>query len=294
MEWFENLTSNYPLMLKLGLSILIILAIHILRLLVLKIVFKSTEDVKDRYFWRNGTKYFAVATGLIGLVFLWINEVGSVATFTGLVGAGLTITLKDPIVNMAGWVFIITRKPFKVGQRVQVGQHAGDVIDIRLFQFSINEIGNWVDADQSTGRIIHIPNGVVFTESQVNYDQGFSHIWNEIGVLVTFESNWKKAKTLLLEIVNEKEGDLTEQVRDSLRKSARKYLIFYQKLDPIVYTAIKDSGIMLSIRYLCKPQQRRGSENAIWEEILEVFAKNTDIDFAYPTQRIYYNPEEGK
>ncbi|MCZ6520759.1 MAG: hypothetical protein O6848_04625, partial [Bacteroidetes bacterium] len=87
MEWFEKLTSNYPLMLKLGASILIILVIHILRLLVLKIVFKSTEDVKDRYFWRNGTKYLAVISGLVALVFLWIDEVGSVTTFIGLVGA---------------------------------------------------------------------------------------------------------------------------------------------------------------------------------------------------------------
>ena len=80
--------------------------------------------------------------------------------------------------------------------------HAGDVIDIRLFQFSINEIGNWVDADQSTGRIIHIPNGIVFTEPQANYTAGFQYIWNEIPVLVTFESDWKKAKQILTDIVN--------------------------------------------------------------------------------------------
>ena len=70
----------------------------------------------------------------------------------------------------------------------------GDVIDIRVFQFSILEVGNWVDADQSTGRIINIPNGKVFTETMVNYTTGFEYIWNEMPVLVTFESEWEKAK----------------------------------------------------------------------------------------------------
>ena len=124
---------------------------------------------------------------------------GSVGTFLGLVSAGIAIALKDPLVNMVGWLFILIRQPFKVGDRIQIGSAAGDVIDIRLFQFSINEIGNWVDADQSTGRIIHIPNGIVFTEPQANYTAGFQYIWHEISVLITFESDWKKAKQILKE-----------------------------------------------------------------------------------------------
>ncbi|MDA0197098.1 MAG: mechanosensitive ion channel [Bacteroidetes bacterium] len=68
-----------------------------------------------------------------------------------MVSAGLTIALKDPIVNIAGWLFIIIRRPFEVGDRVEIGEHAGDVIDIKIFQFTINEIGKWVDADQEHG-----------------------------------------------------------------------------------------------------------------------------------------------
>ncbi len=81
-----------------------------------------------------------------------------------------------------------------MGDRIQVGNFAGDVIDLRIFQFTLMEIGNWVDADQSTGRVIHIPNGKVFTEMLANYSKGFHYIWNEIPFLVTFESNWKKQK----------------------------------------------------------------------------------------------------
>lgn len=295
MDWYQNLTqSNQDLLFKIGLTVLMILVLWLLRLIVLAILHRTTEDIKNRYTWRNGTKYIAVTLGIIGASIIWIKQFENVATVVGLVSAGLTIALKDPIVNLAGWLFILIRKPFDVGDRVQVGEHSGDVIDIRIFQFTINEIGHWVDADQSTGRIIHIPNGTVFTASQTNYTQGFSHIWNEINIVVTFESNWQKGKDILLKIVEEKGENLTQQAKSDLRKVSRKYMIFYNKLDPIVYTAVKDHGVMLSIRYLCKPHRRRGSENDIWEEILIQFHKAKDIDFAYPTQRIFLNPQEGK
>ena len=291
-DWFSSLSeSSFN---RLLLSIGIILLLWLIRLLAQRIAFKRVQNVKDRYYWKNGIRYTSVTLGIIIIGSLWITEVGSVATFFGLLSAGLTIALKDPIVNLAGWLFIILRRPFEVGDRVQIGEHAGDVIDIRIFQFTINEIGNWVDADQSTGRIVHIPNGVVFLESQVNYNKGFSYIWNEIGVLVTFESNWKKAKDILLKIVTPHGCQITGKARKKLLESSKKFMIFYKTLDPIVYTSVKDSGVMLTMRYLVEPRRRRGSENDIWEEVLEVFAKHKDIDFAYPTQRIYYNLKEGK
>jgi hypothetical protein len=71
-------------------------------------------------------------------------------------------------------------------------------------------------------------------------------------------------------------------------------LIFYTKLTPIVYTSVKDSGVMLTMRYICHVRKRRATDEAIWEEVLDQFAKHDNIDFAYPTQRFYNNLSEGK
>ena len=71
-------------------------------------------------------------------------------------------------------------------------------------------------------------------------------------------------------------------------------MVFYTTLTPAVYTSVKDCGVMLTIRYLCKPRERRGSEQTIWEDILIRFAACDDIDFAYPTIRRYDNLQEGK
>jgi small-conductance mechanosensitive channel len=206
----------------------------------------------------------------------------------------VAIALRDPIVNFAGWLFIVWRKPFEVGDRIQIGQDRGDVIDLRIFQFTLMEIGNWVDADQSTGRVIHVPNQFVFTRMQANYSKGFQYIWNELGVLVTFESDWQLAERLLTRIVHEHAEHLTESAQEGVRLAARRFMIHYTTLSPKVYVSVKDSGVMLTLRYLCNPRQRRGSEERIWKEVLKAFADEDTIDFAYPTIRAYRNEIEGK
>ncbi|MEM6361485.1 MAG: mechanosensitive ion channel family protein [Bacteroidota bacterium] len=293
-QWLIERLGITPVETRLILSLAIIMILWGFRLITLQLVFTRIKDPKVRYYWRNGIKYFTVTIGLIFISIVWVQQIDSLATFLGLLSAGLAIALKDPITNFAGWLFILLRRPFDVGDRIQIGTHAGDVIDIRFFQFTVNEIGNWVDADQSTGRIIHIPNGKVFTESQTNYDQGFSHIWNELGVQVTFESNWEKAKKLLENIVAKHCAHFTDAAQKKLLDASKKFMIYYNTLDPIVYVAVKDSGIMLTMRYLCIPNKRRVTEDAIWKDVLQEFAKSATIDFAYPTQRIYYNLKEGK
>lgn len=290
----ETLPGLTPeIQLNILVSVGIILILWLLRSLILRIVWKQTEEARSRYIWRKTLTYLAVILGIILVVPVWFKDFKS-ATFLGLASAGLAIALKDLITNIAGWIFIITRTPFSIGDRIQINGHAGDVIDIRVFQFTIMEIGNWVDADQSTGRIIHIPNGKVFNDSLANYSKGFQYIWNEIPVLITFESNWEKAKEILQRIALSKAEHLTKSAEKKVKEASRKFMIFYTTLTPYVYTNVKESGVELTIRYLCEPRSRRGSSHAMWEDILNEFEKCSDIDFAYPTQRFYDNRYEGK
>jgi small-conductance mechanosensitive channel len=266
-------------------SILVIVATGILQSIILKAIHLRVKDVKNKYYWGNAIRYSLFILAFIIIVALWLQEFRSVATFLGLLTAGLAVALKDPIVNLFAWIFILVRNPFTVGDRIQIGDHAGDIIDIRVFQLTLNEIGNWVDADQSTGRIIHIPNGKVFTETQANYTQGFSHLWNEIKVLVTFESDWEKAKSVLEEIIERHTAQYTTSAKEKLIEASKKFMIFYNTLSPNIYTSVLESGVLLTIRYICEPRKRRATEHVIWEDILRAFAKHDDIQFAYPTQR---------
>jgi small-conductance mechanosensitive channel len=278
---------------KIFYTLLALVVFWLIRRLLLA-VFLRERDVQVQYRIRKTVAYVTYPLAFLVIGRIWFAGFQALSTYLGLLSAGLAIALQTPLVNLAGWAFILWRQPFKVGDRIQIGSDRGDVIDQRIFMFSLMEIGNWVDADQSTGRVIHIPNGKIFNEVLANYSQGFHYIWNEIPVLVTFESDWRKAKHLLNEIAQRHGTSFSDAAAKRLREAAKKFMIFYSKLTPVVYTTVKDCGVMLTIRYLCDPRQRRGSEQAIWEDILDVFADHADIDFAYPTQRYYRNDSEGK
>lgn len=111
---------------------------------------------------------------------------------------------------------------------------------------------------------------------------------------MTFESDWRKAKNILMDIANKHGEAMSEAATERLRKAARKFMIFYTTLTPTVYTSVQDCGVLLTIRYLCDPRKRRATTQDIWEDILQVFSTVDDIDFAYPTQRFYDNTVEGK
>ena len=275
-------------------TVVIIVLLLLINRLIRYIIFIKSKDVQYRYRLMKSQDYIIFFIGFILVIPIWIQEFKSMATFFGLFGAGVAIALREPVSDLAGWFFIVWRKPFVVGDRIQIGENAGDVIDIRIFQFTIIEIGNWVDADQSTGRIMHIPNSHVFKHSLANYSTGFNYIWNEIHVLITFESNWQKAKEILTEIVNEKSMNISKIVEKKIKEASMKYMIFYKNLTPIVYTSVKNSGVQLTMRFLCDPRRRRGYSESIWEAVLTEFAKHDDIDFAYPTTRFYNNATEGK
>ena len=278
---------------KIFYTILALVVFWLIRRLCL-IVFLRDREVKVQYRIRKTIAYITYPLAFLVIGRIWFAGFQAVSTYLGLLSAGLAIALQTPLVNLAGWAFILWRQPFKVGDRIEIGNDRGDVIDQRIFMFSLMEIGNWVDADQSTGRVIHLPNGKIFTDVMANYSQGFQHIWNEIPVLVTFESDWRKAKQLLDDIAQKHGASLTDSAAKKLREAAHKFMIFYSKLTPKVYTTVKDCGVMLTIRYLCEPRKRRGSEQEIWEDILDAFAAHDNIDFAYPTQRFYNNNTEGK
>ncbi|MGH7613406.1 MAG: mechanosensitive ion channel family protein [Gemmatimonadales bacterium] len=285
-QWLlENAGLSFGLQGRLLRTLMIVGGLWLAHRLALALMYRRVQDPWVRYKWRKTISYVALLLGLLLVGVTWIQRAGSLATYLGLFSAGLAIALKDIVANLAGWAFISWSRPFEVGDRVQIGSHAGDVIDLHPLQFTLNEIGNWVAADQSTGRIIHVPNGRVLSEPIANYDKGFRYIWNEIPVTVTFASNWKKAKEILAAVAVRHAEHLTEQLERDLLEASRQYLIAYTKLTPIVYTRATSDGVCLTLRYLIRSRFRRGSENAIWQDVLEEFAAAPDIDFAHSTAK---------
>ena len=297
-DLFDNFTTylveNTTFLQNLALSILAVLLLILARWFFLILLDRKSPSANARYRWNKSTRYIVAGLAIIFIVGIWIDSISNLATYFGLLSAGLAIALSSPISNLAGWGYIVFRKPFQLEDRVQIGDTKGDVIDQGLFAFTLMEVGNWVDAEQSTGRLIHVPNAKTFTENLANYTQGFNFIWHEIAVVLTFESNWEKAKPILAEIADKYSTHLSSEAETQLYQAADRFMIMPGTLTPKVYTRVVSDGVELTIRYLTEARQRRGSEEKIWEDVLRLFAAESDIDFAYRTQRMFFNQMEGK
>ena len=267
-------------------TVIVILVLLLLRYLFILVLFIRIKSPDKHY---NIKRYSAHITFVIGVFLvgkIWFEGFQSLATFLGLLSVGLALALRELLTDLAGWLFIIIRKPFDLGDRIEVAGVRGDVIDKRLFTFSVNEIGNRVDAEQSTGRVVHIPNSKVFTEPVANYTSVSNYIWHEVPVSITSESNHNKAREILLEIVNKTAGEFIEAAEIELKRASDTFLLKYPVLTPTVYTTVRANGIVLTIRYLCHVRKTRGTEQEIWLNIIERFRKEKDIRFAYQTLRL--------
>jgi hypothetical protein len=99
---------------------------------------------------------------------------------------------------------------------------------------------------------------------------------------------------VLEKVLVEHTEKLSPDASARIRLSAESMHIKFGKLTPIVWTSVVDSGVRLTMRYLCKPRERRSSASAIWESVLDELGKMPDVDFAYPTTRFFDNRTEGK
>lgn len=290
MEWIsENLGISPANQGKILASVAFLVGVLFLRSLVLRYIHSRVDENTDTeviYRARKIASYIATIVIFITLGFLWIDAFENLATFLGLLSAGIAIALSDLLKNMAGWAYILTRRPLSVGDRIEVDGTVGDVVDVRLFRFSLMEVGHWVDAEQSTGRLVHVPNGIVFTNKLANYTEGFSHIWEDLPVLITFESDYELAEQIIRRVLAEKAPDVEASAGAKIRQTARTYQIRVGTLTPTVYLSVRDSGVLLTARYLVEVRSRRGVSQAIWRAILEAFGQEEKIDLAYPTYRI--------
>lgn len=293
-DWVESyLGITQVFLARLAQTLGILIFYFIARKILSNVLVGPVADAHKKFVFKKSVYYVLGILTVLGLIVIWLGGVSGVAAYLGVVSAGFAIAFQDPLVNLAGWLFIAVRRPFVVGDRIQIGEHAGDVIDRRLFQFTIVEIGSWVDADQSTGHVIHIPNGWIFKNSTMNYTQSFKYIWNELPLTVTFESNWERAKELMKTVASEHSA-IDPEEEAAVCEAAEQYNIFFAHLRPIVWMTLAENGVRLTIRYLCEPRRRRSTETEIWEDVLRAFSAADDINFAYPTTRFFNNANEGK
>ncbi|MFB3134017.1 MAG: mechanosensitive ion channel family protein [Rhodothermales bacterium] len=293
-DWL-NVDLGGEFLVRLLLALALVLVIFILIQVIKRLVRRYVEDPERQF-------KIARIVGRIGGVLAAILFLGTLfettrdlITIITVVGAGLAIAMREALMSLFAWGYITVHAPFRPGDRIEINGIMGDVIDIRIIHTVMMETRGWVDADQSTGRIVHVPNSAVFLHGVYNYTRGFHYIWNELFVTVTFRSDWQAAHDIMLDLAGESAAIVEQQVRKEIKEMAQEYLIFYNILTPFVYVRIVENGIRLTLRYLCEARKRRGTEHALTISMLDKFKEHGGIELAYPALGVsrYDTPQFG-
>ncbi|WP_227938180.1 mechanosensitive ion channel domain-containing protein [Alkalihalobacillus deserti] len=276
IQYFNENPMIYKLLLSLFILLIYIKLIRIFN----KLLFKTIKDNSLYYTTRKRLYYLHSVIILVIFIILWSESRLDLTIYVGFISAGIAIALREIFTNIVALLIIVIQKPFEVGDRVIVNDRAGDVIDQKIFHFVVMEVTAKTEGEQSTGKIVHIPNNYIFLYAVSNANKGFKYIWNEIEVRLTIDSEWEEAKAQLETIVNKHAQHITAEAKNKVHEASKKYMLHYQNLTPIVYINVEDGFIKLTIRYLTEPRESRITEDIIWNEILLYVKENKAIKLA--------------
>lgn len=290
--WFAKL--NYPTT-TMGKAYASFLALSI-TYFVFKFLFEEVigmriTDKKARYMTKKTASALYWVVSFIIVLRIWILNPQALLVAYGLVGAGIAVALQDVFKNFAGGIIILLSGVYRVGDRIQVGESYGDVIDITVMYTTVMEMKEWVGGDQATGRLCTLPNGVVLGNSVHNYTKDYRFIWDEISIPITYDSDWKGASAAFSAIAKRETRESTAQAGREIDRIGNKYYLTKRQVEPAIFTTLTDNWIMITIRYVADPRERRVLHNKLTQLFLEEIQKSKDIKIASTTLNIVGFPD---
>ncbi len=293
MEFINEILAN-DLYKKLIFSVLVVIGQAIVRRIILSFVINRIPD-KSPHLYTVRKITGSVITMLTALLLfgIWVQRMGDLSVALGILAAGIAFALQEVIGSIAGWITIISGRPFSVGDRIESGGIRGDVVDINILRTTLMEIGNWLNGDHNTGRIVTLSNASLFKEPLYNYSAHLNFVWDEIQIPVTYESDWKQAVEIMTDSVHNHPlyQELLPKAEKQHRDARRKLAVKMTSLEPKVYVKLTDNWIELGLVYPVNTDLRRTLRSEISQHILDEF-KKARITVASQTVSIVHFPSE--
>jgi small-conductance mechanosensitive channel len=274
--------------------ILIIIIYLIFRFVFEDRILYRIKDTEKRYYFSKAFYFIYLLASFFAIWMIWVEDIQSLLLGFGLVAAAVTISLQDVAKNFVGGLNIFFNNVYRVGDRIEIGSTKGDVIDIDIFYTTVMEINEWVSGDQPTGRLSIIPNGNVLHNTTNNYTRDFKFLWDEITIPVTYNSDWRAARSLIMDILHSEIGTENNEIaKTEISNMERKYFLSKGSTDAEVYIRLTDNWIELTARYITPVRRRRTIRSRVSQKILEEIEKSKDIKIASQTVDIVGFPEIG-
>ena len=198
---FDFWKEYVPFLKKLSISLFFIALIFLLSKIIARIIIARIHNEGDRYNLLRITRFLAIVFSLIAaLSILFQNLYANIVGF-GLLSLILGFALQAPITSFIAWVYLIFRRSYLVGDRIQIKGFRGDVVEISYLDTSILECsGDYLVNDRKSGRVIRFPNSLILREEIINYSgPDIPFIWNETAIQVAFTSDLQFVEDCLLE-----------------------------------------------------------------------------------------------
>ena len=263
--------------------------------LALKIIIKRYLKDNQKFYTINK---FINISGFVIIIFIllfaYIDNVSYLVTILGFASAGLAIAMKDMFMSLLGWSVIVAGGSFHVGDRVRVrfqnSDVVGDIIDISLLRITLYEDITLTTYKQNrrSGRIIFVPNNYIFTETIANYTHGgMKTVWDGIDIMLSYDSNHKKAVYIIKEIVRQYSKGYTDIARTKMNKLREQYSLKNTNVEPRIFTFFEPYGMNISVWYQTNSYATLSLRSTISAEIIEAINKEPDIQIAYPKETLF-------
>jgi small-conductance mechanosensitive channel len=271
----------------------------VIGILLIHATFRVLEQMLPRRFGKADARYkvrkFIAFSGYLSIILflaiLFEDRLGRLSFAIGVAGAGVAVALQDVVASIAGAFSIGFSKLYAVGDRVQIGDTHGDVIDIGLLRTTVMETGNWVGADLYDGRIVRIPNSAVLKGSVFNYSQGFRFVWDQIKVVFTATSDYQFARDTFFRLAKEAVGGYLVEAQASWNAVSDIYESANPPLEPTVALAINGGSIEFTVSYVVDYAKRTAMKDQLFTKILqEVANSNGRLKWASPAITLISQP----
>ncbi len=287
-DQFRNLWVAY--LRRLGGPVAVAAALVAFYLLISRLVLPRRYHKEELFLARRLGRYAtALLVAVVAAVYL-IEDIATLATTLGLVGAALVISLQDVCASFFAWFVIMLGHKFTIGDRLEIDGTKGDVLDIQLLRTTLIEVNNWLGTDQPTGRIIVIPNNLVFKTKVFNYSHGHPFIWGKIDVTVTYSTPVAGALALFKKVLEEETREDFAAARRAAAAMERRYGVPDAEYEPKIHTRLADSGVTFSLFYVSHYRQTSAVRNRINRRLIAELEHHREIQLAYTTMSVLTSP----
>lgn len=285
--WFEDHPTSANIIKYLFWVMLVFTIIFLLR----RLLKKNLVNNSRKYKIQKGIEVVGYILVMIITVSYFSGSISDFGLAVGLLTAGITITLQELILSIAGSFYIFFVKVYTPGDRIEINGIKGDVIDIDSIYTTMMEIGEWVSSDNYTGRIVKLSNAFVFKGPVYNYSQDFPFVWDEFNLPIRYGSNLEIAKSIVISVAQEQLAQYVQQSISEWKGVVEKYYIEDAEVDPTLAITMTENWIQFNLRYIVDYKKRRYTKHLLNEEIgKRILATDGKVKLASATFEIVKIP----